>query len=184
MHLPKVQGRSYIESWGVCCKGFEKYYSYVLLMKCVYDSFDSVPYKLNIVSVMSVDEEEPTLLKCYKETVSLEGFSNLPLMVNYFLLLATKKYFFIDTKYKGWCIVLAIIVKLREWLLWRERLSLKFGIEKNFDIIFGGFWFLASQSEQILFLIILCPSFPFHYLHLNTSFVYYYWTLNQQISNL
>ena len=70
-------------------------------MKCVYDSFDSVPYKLNIVSVMSVDEEEPTLLKCYKETVSLEGFSNLPLMVNYFLLLATKKYFFIDTKYKG-----------------------------------------------------------------------------------
>lgn len=184
MHPPKVHNRSCREPLGVCCKGFEKYYSCALLMKCVYDSFDSVPYKLNIVCAMSVGEEEPTLLNCYKKTISFEGLSYLPLMVHNFLLLASEKYFFIYTKYKCWSIVLAIIVKLWESLLWREGLSLKFGIEKNFDIIFGGFSFFASQSEQILFLIILCPSFPFHYLHLNTSFVYYYWTLNQQISNL
>ncbi len=58
-------------------------------------------------------------------------------MIHQFLLFVLDENAFVDSEDEGGGEILAVVVVLREGVLWREGFSLKFGAELNFDVIFG-----------------------------------------------
>lgn len=66
-----------------------------------------------------------------------KGIAYLFLVIHELLLLVFDKDAFVDAENKGGGEVLAVVVELGEGVLGGERISLEFGAELNFDVIFG-----------------------------------------------
>lgn len=73
----------------------------------------------------------------YELVVFFKGVTYLFLVIHKLLLLVFDEDAFIDAKDKGGGKILAIIIEFWEGVFGRKGISLEFGAELNFDVIFG-----------------------------------------------
>lgn len=81
--------------------------------------------------------EKPKYQKLYQLVVFFERISNLFLVVHELLLFVFHENSFVDAELEGGGEIFSVVVELWEGMFWRERVSLKFGAELKFDVIFG-----------------------------------------------
>jgi hypothetical protein len=103
--------------------------------------------------------------------VFFQGISNLFLVIHELLLLIFDENALVDAQLEGGGEVLAVVVELWEGVFGWEGLSLEFGAELKFDVIFGRVSFYALQDKGMVLALHLASPFPFSFLKLHAIFI-------------